>query len=158
MYKAAVRWMIRRSIRQLNDGNYQPILSMFADGATLSFPGDNTWAAQHRPIERGRDAFVTHRGRAELESFLQRYVGEMIHMEVDDILVNGPPWNTRAAARVHHWITGPDGKVVYANRAVLFVTSRWGKIYSQEDYEDTERVADYDRLVAGRVATREEQR
>ena len=117
---------------------------MFGDDATLAFPGDNTWANQHRPTERGRDAFATHRGRDEIEAFLQRYVGARMHMVVDDILVNGPPWNTRAAVRVHHWIVGPDGHDAYANRAVLFVTTAWGKIRSQEDYEDTERVAAFD--------------
>jgi hypothetical protein len=67
-------------------------------------------------------------------------------MVVDDILVNGPPWNTRVAIRVHHWVIGADGTDSYTNRAVLFVSTRWGKIKSQEDYEDTERIAAYDRL------------
>jgi hypothetical protein len=101
-----------------------------------------------RPVEAGRGAFVTHRGRGELEQFLQRYVAETMHMVVDDILVNGPPWNTRAAIRVHHWVTGPDGGERYSNRAVLFATARWGKLVAQEDYEDTERVSAYDRLLA----------
>jgi len=148
MYKTAVRWMVRRNIDQLNLGNYQPTLRMFADDATLAFPGDNTWSNMIRPVELGADAFVTHRGRDELEQFLQRYVDEQLHMVVDDILVNGPPWNTRAAVRVHHSTTAPDGTVIYANRAVLFVTARWGKLIDQEDYEDTERVAAYDRLLA----------
>jgi len=73
-------------------------------------------------------------------------VAEGIHMVVDDILVNGPPWNTRCAVRVHHWIPGPDGTDRYSNRAVLFVRSRWGRLVEQEDYEDTERVAAHDRL------------
>lgn len=150
MYKAAARWMIRRAVRQTNGGDYRLALSMFAEDATLSFPGDNSWANQHRPTQLGPEAFATHRGRTEIEAFLQRYVGEGIQMVVDDILVNGPPWNTRAAARVHHSINGPDGTDVYANRAVLFVTTRWGKIRCQEDYEDTERVAAYDRVLAAR--------
>jgi hypothetical protein len=121
---------------------------MFAPDATLRFPGDNTWSNMIRPAQRSRDGWVTHQGRAELDQFLQRFVAEGIHMEVDDILVNGPPWNTRVAVRVHHWIVGPDGTDRYANRAVLFATSRWGKLRDQEDYEDTERVAAYDRLIA----------
>jgi ketosteroid isomerase-like protein len=150
MYKAAARWMIRRSISKLNSGDYRPTLAMIADDATLAFPGDNSWANQHRPTQRGRDAFATHRGRDEIEAFLQRYVQAHIQMVVDDILVNGPPWNTRAAVRVHHWVEGPDGRDVYSNRAVLFVTTAWGKIRSQEDYEDTERVAAFDHALAGR--------
>lgn len=83
-------------------------------------------------------------GLGEIEAFLQRYVDHQIQMEVEDILVNGPPWNTRAAVRVHHWIAGPDGIDLYANRAVLMVRTTWGKVHSQEDYEDTEQVSALD--------------
>ncbi len=144
MYKAAVRFMIRRTIRALNRGDYRPALAMFAANGELAFPGDNSWSRQQREPQLGRESFATHRGRAEIEAFLGRYVEQGIVMEVDDILVNGPPWNTRAAARVHHWIPGPDGRDVYTNRAVMFVSTSWGKIRYQEDYEDTVRVAAYD--------------
>ena len=145
MYKTAVRWMVKRNIARLNRGDYSGTLAMFSTDATLRFPGDNTWANMIRPTVKGRDGFVTHRGRTEIERFLARYVSEGIHMVVDDVLVNGPPWKTRVAVRVHHWVQGPDGSDVYTNRAVLFATARWGKLLDQEDYEDTERVADYDR-------------
>ena len=145
MYKAAVRWMIRRNIGRLNAGEYAPALAMFAADATLAFPGDNSLAGEFRPPQPGRDAFVTHADRDEIERFLRRYVDTGMQMAVDDILVNGPPWNTRAAARVHHWVPGPDGHDLYNNRAVLFVHTRWGKILDQEDYEDTERVAAFER-------------
>ena len=148
MYKAAVRWMIRRNIRLLNEGRYEPALGMFAADGELSFPGRNTWSAQYREPTLGRKAFVSHRGRDEIEAFLRRYVGTGMHMEIEDILVNGPPWNTRAAVRVHHWIRGRDEDDIYANRALLMVRTVWGKIRSQEDYEDTERVTAHDALVA----------
>ena len=156
MYKAAVRWMIRRSIRALNEGQYGPTLAVFADDATLTFPGANSWARQHREPQTGRSPFPTHRGKGEIETFLQRYVSHGVQMEVEDILVNGPPWNTRVAVRVHDWIPnghgGPsdgDGDDAYANRAVLMARLSWGKIRDQEDYEDTERVAAYDRVLTG---------
>lgn len=145
MYKFAVRWMIKRNIEQVNSGDFSSAMARFANQATLSFPGDNTWSNMIRPTHVGREAFVTHRGKDELKRFLQRYVDEKIHMVVDDILVNGPPWNTRVAVRVHSWVTGADGTDIYTNRAVLFVNTKWGKIIAQEDYEDTERVAAYDR-------------
>ncbi|MDQ6615020.1 MAG: nuclear transport factor 2 family protein [Actinomycetota bacterium] len=144
MYKTAVRMLIRRNIRALNAGRCSQAVAMFAHDATLTFPGDNTWSRQHRPPQRGRAAFPTHQGRDEIEAFLRRYVDRHIHMEIEDILVNGPPWNTRAAIRVHHWIPGPDGNDRYSNRAVLMVRTSWGKIRSQEDYEDTERVSAFD--------------
>jgi ketosteroid isomerase-like protein len=148
MYKYLVRKLIRRSIEALNRGDYAPALSMFAPDAWWSFPGKNSWSQQHRPTTLGRDAFRTHRGRGEIEAFLQRYVEHGVHMEIEDILVNGPPWNTRAAVRVHDWIRDGQGGDLYANRAVLFVTSKWGRIRSQEDYEDTERVSALDRALA----------
>jgi ketosteroid isomerase-like protein len=136
--------MIRHTIKSLNEGDYRPALRMFAADATLAFPGDNSWSNQFSEPQLGCDPYVTHRGRAELEAFLQRYVSHGLTMEAEDILVNGPPWNTRAAARVRHWIVDADGQQVYANRAVLFVNARWGKIHAQEDYEDTTRVAAFD--------------
>jgi ketosteroid isomerase-like protein len=145
MYKATVRALIRRSIQRLNQGNYQPTLAVLRPDATLTFPGDNTWARQFRPPQTGRAAVPTHRGRSEIEAFLRRYVEHGIQMEVEDILVNGPPWNTRVAVRVHDWIVGEDGNDTYANRAVLMVRMAWGKVRDQEDYEDSERVSAFDR-------------
>jgi ketosteroid isomerase-like protein len=143
MYKAAARARIRRNIRQLNEGRYEPALAMFTDDAELTFPGQNSWSRQHRVPRGGRAPVPTHRGRDEIESFLRSYVSLGIQMEVEDILVNGPPWNMRAAVRIHDWIPGPNGDV-YANRAVLMVRVVWGKIRSQEDYEDTERTSALD--------------
>jgi ketosteroid isomerase-like protein len=145
MYKAAARALIRRNIRLLNEGRYDPALAMFASDAELTFPGQNSWSRQYRVPGGSRTQAVTHRGRDEIESFLQRYVEFGIQMEVEDILVNGPPWNMRAAVRVYDWIPDADGGDVYANRAVLMVRVAWGKIRSQEDYEDTERVSALDR-------------
>jgi ketosteroid isomerase-like protein len=144
MYKATARWMVKRAIRHLNEGDYGPALALFADDGVLCFPGDNRWSGQIRPVELGRDAFVSHRGRAEIEQFLQAYVAERLQMVVDDVLVNGPPWHMRIAVRVHHWAPAEDGTDAYTNRAILFAESKWGKIRRQEDYEDTERVAAFD--------------
>jgi ketosteroid isomerase-like protein len=148
MYKATVRWMIRRNIAALNAGDHAPALRMFADDLEFSFPGDNSWATEFRPLQRGRRSHVTHRGRDQMERFLQRFVAAGIQMEVEDILVNGPPWNMRAAVRCHVWSPGPDGDR-YTNRAVLYVTSSWGRLQTQEDYEDTERAAAFDAVLAG---------
>jgi ketosteroid isomerase-like protein len=72
---------------------------------------------------------------------------------VEDVLVNGPPWKMRAAARVRHWVPGADGAGgadAYNNRAMLVVNTRWGKVVRQEDYEDTVRVLAYDEVWPGR--------
>lgn len=144
MITPLVRWMVRRNIDALNAGDTGPALAMFADGATLCFPGRNSWSSQFRPVRTGRRPFATHVGRLEIEAFLDRYVDAGIQMVVEDVLVNGPPWRMRMAVRAHVWVPGPDGTDVYDNRAVLMIESRWGKILRQEDYEDTERAAAFD--------------
>ena len=79
-----------------------------------------------------------------------RFVAEGIRFEIEDILVNGGPWNTRVAVRAHDYIEGSDGDS-YNNRVVAFLTIRWGRLVAWEDYEDTERVAAWDRASAGRT-------
>ena len=138
--------LVRYLMRNLNAGNIKPTTALDAPDVELTFPGDNSWADEFRPFERGRQAHVTHRGTAEMARFLQRYVAAGIQMEVEDVLVNGPPWNMRAAVRVHVWSPGEPGDR-YTNRAVLFVTATWGKLRTQEDYEDTQRAAAFDALL-----------
>ena len=143
MYKAMVRALLRSQVRQLNAGNHEPLRKMAAPDAELAFPGDNTWAREFRPVERSRAQHTTHRGLAELEAFAQRFVEAGLRLEVDDILVNGPPWNTRICVRATDGT--PDG--AYVNRVCAFIEVRWGRIHRWEDYLDTERVAAWDRQV-----------
>lgn len=150
MYKASIRALLRHSIERLNGGDYALMLKLAHPDFELAFPGENSWATMFRPQVRGRHRHVTHRGVEEGRAFAERFVAEGIHFVIEDILVNGPPWNTRIALRVHHFIPGPDGGAdAYANRAVLFLELRWGRLVRWEDYEDTERVAAWDAVTAG---------
>ncbi len=147
MYKAAIRALLRRSIEQLNGGDYSAMLKMASSDFELAFPGDNSWATMFRPQEKGRERHVTHRGVTEATAFADRFVEQGVQFVVEDILVNGPPWNTRIAVRAHDFVPGADGADDYCNRAVLFLELRWGRLVRWEDYEDTERVAAWDRTV-----------
>ena len=144
MYKATVRALVRRGIGRLNAGDPELLLRLAAPEAELVFPGDNSWSRMHRPVRTGRAPHVTHRGIAECRSFAERFVAEGLQFAIEDILVNGPPWRTRVAVRAHDFIPGPDGDR-YNNRAVAFLELRWGRLVRWEDYEDTERVAEFDR-------------
>ena len=149
MYKASIRALLRHSIDKLNRGDYALMLKMASPDFELAFPGDNSWSTMFRPQQTGRGRHVTHRGIDEATAFADRFVAEGIQFEIEDILVNGPPWNTRIALRVHDFIPGEDqSSDVYNNRAVLFLELRWGRLIRWEDYEDTERVAEWDRTRA----------
>ncbi len=145
MYKASIRALMRSSIRKLNDGNYALMLKMASPNFELAFPGQNSWATMFRSQQAGRERHATHLGVEEATAFAERFVDEGVQFEIEDILVNGPPWNTRIALRVRSFIDGPSGTGdIYNNRALLFLEVRWGRLVRWEDYEDTERVALWD--------------
>jgi len=144
MYKASIRALLRYSIRKLNAGDPSLLLRLAAADVAIAFPGDNSWSTMYRPVEKGRECYPTHRGIDECRGFAQRFVDEQIQFVIEDILVNGPPWNTRIALRVHDCIAGADGVDRYNNRAIAYLTVRWGRLTLWEDYEDTERTAAWD--------------
>ena len=145
MYKASIRAMMRYSINKLNHGDYTLMLKMADPQFELAFPGENSWASMFRPQVSGRHRHATHRGIDEATAFAERFVNEGIQFRIEDILVNGGPWNTRIALRVHDFVPGPNGGPdIYNNRAMLFLEVRWGRLLRWEDYEDTQRVAAWD--------------
>jgi ketosteroid isomerase-like protein len=149
MYKTSIRALMRYGINKLNSGDYSLMLKMASPEFELAFPGENSWATMFRPQQCGREFHATHRGIDEVVDFADRFVAEGIQFEIEDILVNGPPWNTRIALRVRDFAPGADGETdVYNNRVVLFLELRWGRLIRWEDYEDTERVATWDRARA----------
>ena len=152
MYKAAVRTLVRRGIEGLNEGDPSFLMKLASPGAEIVFPGDNSWAAMHRPVEKGRHQHATHRGLDECRTFADRFTSEGIRFHIEDILVNGPPWNTRVAIRAHDFIAGDAGDD-YNNRVVAFLEIRWGRLIRWEDYEDTERLAAWDERRADTTTT-----
>jgi ketosteroid isomerase-like protein len=131
LYRWATRSLVRYVVGRLSAGDVEPLLRLYADDATLSFPGRHSW---------GRD----YRGRDEIEGFLRRFVRVGLKGETHEILVNGPLWNTVVCIRFTDDARAPDGTVVYANRAVIFVKLAWGRIVFEETYEDTQKVAELD--------------
>jgi ketosteroid isomerase-like protein len=124
MYKAAVRWQVRRGLQTLNAGDPDRQVGGYALDATLVFPGVSSWSGRYE----GRDAIA---------GFLAFFTEHGLQLEAEDILVNGPPWRTRVAITATVTAPGADGATVYRNRAAMYARARWGKITYQEDYEDT---------------------
>ncbi len=145
MYKATVRALVRRGLRELNAGRPEFLLRLAHPDAELAFPGENSWATMFRPVVKDRTCHPSHQGIDECRALADRFVAEGVQLAVEDILVNGPPWRTRVAIRVVSYVPGPGGDGdEYCNRAVAYLDLRWGRVVSWEDYEDTERVAAWD--------------
>jgi hypothetical protein len=71
----------------------------------------------------------------ELKAWIARFAALRPHYEILDVLVAGPPWNTRVAVRLRDRI-GDD----YTNEGMQYLRMRWGKMVADEVFVDTERI------------------
>jgi ketosteroid isomerase-like protein len=120
---------LRRDVRRLNEGDHEPLLAGYAGDAVLRFnEGPHRWSGEHR-------------GRAEIERFLRDFTGAGLQGEIRDLWIAGPPWALRVVARFDDRACGPDGERIYANRVVVVLRTRWGRVVEHDDfYEDTARI------------------
>lgn len=118
-----------RDVGRLNAGDYAPLLRSYRNDAVLHFnDGEHRWAGEHR-------------GKAEIERFLQDFVKAGLQGEISEVFIGGPPWRMTLLARFDDGANAPDGTAIYSNRTVLVVRTAWGGIYEQSDfYEDTGRI------------------
>jgi ketosteroid isomerase-like protein len=127
--------ILRRSIRRINAGDIGPMLAGYANDAVLVFPGDNSWGGEHR----GRDA---------IKAFLERFARVGVQFQAQEIMVSGWPWNATLCVVFRDHAKDADGNIVYENHGVIYGRTRWGKIVFQEDFEDTTKVAAFDRWLS----------
>lgn len=119
----------RSDVRKLNAGDPDDLLAAYDDDAILHFhDGDHRWAG-------------THRGQQAIGQFLRNMVDAGLQGTIRELWMGGPPWALTLVARFDDEATAPGGRVLYKNRAVLVVRTRWGRIIEQDDfYEDTSRI------------------
>jgi ketosteroid isomerase-like protein len=127
--------VLRRAIRRINEGDIGPMLISYANDAVLVFPGDSSWGGEHR----GRDA---------IEAFLRRFVAAGLQFEAHEIVVSGWPWSATIWVRFSDHAKAADGTIVYENSGVIHAKTRWGKITRQEDFEETQKVEEFDTYLA----------
>jgi ketosteroid isomerase-like protein len=127
---------LRADVRALNAGDHRPLLASYAMDATLQFHvGPHRWSGRHQ-------------GRAAIERFLREFVRSGLRGQIQGLWVGGPLWALTAVVRFDDQATGEAGETLYANRTVLIVRTRWGRIVEQEDYfEDTGRIAHFESVL-----------
>jgi ketosteroid isomerase-like protein len=126
-----------RDVQKLNAGDHSTLLAAYADDAVLHFnDGDHRWAGD----------WV---GKANIDRFLQNFTAAGIQGEIKEIAISGPPWAMTMLVRFDDHADAPDGTRLYANRTVLVLRTRWGKVVDQEDfYFDTGQIVGFDRKLA----------
>jgi hypothetical protein len=120
------RWLVARLTRwavlELVRGGSRLPLRLMAPDIRFRFPGTSSFAA---------DTTTS----ADLTAWIGRFAALRPDYEILDILVAGPPWNTRVAVRLRDRI-GDD----YTNEGIQYLQMRWGKMIGDEVFLDTERV------------------
>jgi ketosteroid isomerase-like protein len=108
---------------------------MDAENVSLHFPGQSSWAGDFH-------------GKAAVAAWLDRFVQIGLQIHPDDVMVKGWPWRMTMSLRGHVNLPGPDGRLVYDNRYVIWGTLRWGRLSEYEVFEDTQKSAALDEYLA----------
>jgi ketosteroid isomerase-like protein len=131
LYGEAVGRLFRFNVARVNRGDTGPLFRTYSDDVVFTFPGVSSWAG-------------THRGRAAVEAWVGRFVAAGLRLDPDDVVVAGPPWNTRACLRFTDTYTAADGTTPYRNSGVIYARIAWGRLKAYEVHEDTDRTLAFD--------------
>jgi ketosteroid isomerase-like protein len=128
MYTWMVGRIVRRTFARMSAGDYRAAADMFTASGTFRFPGSHELAGDYR-------------GKAAVEGWFSRAWSMFdFDFQIQDVVVSGPPWNTRVGTRFTVVVTAADG-TRFPNRGMQYVRLAWGKVVEDEIYEDTETVA-----------------
>jgi ketosteroid isomerase-like protein len=127
MYRAIVARRVRTAWEHLARGDYAYVLDQLAASFTHSFAGDHALGGERS----SRDA-----QRAWFERLFRLLPG--VELRVEDVLVGGWPWRTRAVAliRVRAIVAGR----AYENEVAQTIDLRWGRIARIHNLEDTQKL------------------
>src|SRR6478609_7735832 len=125
MFRAIVAHRVRTAWKHVNDRDYGYVLDQFAPGFEYSFAGEHALGGvRHtRPVME-----------AWFDRLFRLFPG--ISFEVQDVLVRGWPWDTRAVALVA--VTASAGGETYQNEVAQTIRLRWGRITHIRNLEDTQ--------------------
>lgn len=135
MYSWLAKRIMSRNMARVRAGDYRPVLRMEANDVRFRFPGDNSWAGEMH-------------GKEEVGQWLQRFVDIGLQSYPEEVIAQGPPWNTTLCIRGRIHLDEPDGTRVYDNRYVIWGRMAWGLLKDYEVYEDTQKSAALDDYLA----------
>jgi ketosteroid isomerase-like protein len=127
--------MLARDMARVRAGDYHAQLDKVAEDVRFRFPGSSSWATELQ-------------GKEDLERWLQRFVHVGLQIFPDEVIAQGPPWNTTLVVRGPIHLKSPAGEIVWENRYVIWGRMSWGRLREYEVYEDTEKSVQLDRYLA----------
>ncbi|MBZ0299380.1 MAG: nuclear transport factor 2 family protein [Anaerolineae bacterium] len=138
MYHQMVKRIIRRGFQNISSADFEPLLRQFAPDVHFTFVGDHALGADFHHREMVRRWFDR-----------LHHIFPGFHIEADQIIVSGFPWNTSAAVHFTVYDTLPDG-VPYRNRGVQVVRIVWGRVVDDYLIDDSQLLATTLRHLADR--------
>lgn len=129
MYRFAVRQIVRQTYRRLTREEHHKVVDRFASSARFRFAGDHVLGGERRGREQIGEWF-----RQTFELFPD------LHLEPDEVLVGGWPWNTWVAVHFHVQASLRDG-TPYRNEGMQLLRLRWGRPVEDYLFEDTQKLA-----------------
>jgi ketosteroid isomerase-like protein len=135
LYRSAVRTILRRNVARIQAGELAVATRVFTPDVHFVFPGESSWKADIR-------------SREGVVAWERRFLEAGLRLKTKEILVDGPPWETRIALRFTDQLVTPDGDRAYENAGVICGTARWGRVFEFVLYEDTQKLGPLDEYLA----------
>jgi ketosteroid isomerase-like protein len=133
VYAWLVERLIRRAFDRLSRGEPSAVLAIFGAGTRFSFPGSSSWG-------------IDTTDQAAIEAWFRRFASLGVEFTIHDVVVKGPPWNTKVRTRGSDRIATTSG-AEYTNHWVQCAHLAWGKLTEDVVYLDTERLAAFDSVL-----------
>jgi ketosteroid isomerase-like protein len=130
MYKTIVRAKVRGTFAALTNGDTGPFFASLGNQFTYRFVGDSSLSG-HRSTREAMQSWWTR-------------VFTLVpggRFEVNDITVNGAPWNTTVMTHVVVTAKLKNGED-YSNEFMQLLRLRFGKVIEIRTLEDTKHLAD----------------
>lgn len=122
--------LFRRVFDDVARGDLSLALSLADERIRFRFPGRHPFAADYDHID-------------DVAEWLRRFASYQPRLEIHDVAVTGPPWNTRAFVWYRDWIESTPRGSDYTNEICSVVRLRWFKMTEFVVHLDTQNVADH---------------
>jgi ketosteroid isomerase-like protein len=125
VYHATVKRRLREAYRRVGAGDYAAVVSICAPDVHVRVPGEGPLSGTFESVD-------------EYERWFEGVftLAASLHFEIVELMVKGPPWNTRIAVEWIDTVTTHDG-ATFVNEGAQFIHMRWGRLTSLDYRWDT---------------------